>query len=78
MSNSKMYDRRAVKTTAPAANAAAEPEAPAAEGIRVDGYAQIVAMLQVADADFRDSLLRRIAVRDPQLADNLRRNLRSN
>ncbi len=76
MSDSKMYDRRAVKTTAAAP--AAEAEAPAPDSIRVDGYAQIVAMLQVADADFRDSLLRRLAVRDPQLADNLRRTLRGN
>lgn len=77
MSETKTYDRRAAKNTAPSA-AAAEAEAPSPEGIRVDGYAQIVAMLQVADADFRDSLLRRLAVRDPQLADNLRKTLRGN
>ncbi len=77
MSKPMMYDRKSAKpTAAPAAEEA--PETPPPNSIRVDGFAQIVAMLQVADADFRDSLLRRIAARDPGLADNLRRTLRSN
>lgn len=73
MSDSITYDRRAVRS-APAADQAAPPEQ---EAIRVDGFAQIVAMLQVADPEFRESLLRRLALRDPSLADNLRRTLRS-
>ncbi len=48
------------------------------EPIRVDGFAQIVAMLQVADDDFRESLLKRLAIRDPLLVENLRRTLRGN
>jgi hypothetical protein len=74
MSDSMTYDRRSVRATAPAETPA---ETPQPEAIRVDGFAQIVAMLQVADADFRESLLRRLALRDPTLADNLRRTLRS-
>jgi hypothetical protein len=51
-----------------------EPEAaaPAGDSIRVDGFAQVLAMLQIADAEFRESLLRRLAARDRNLAAQLR------
>ena len=39
--------------------------------IKVDGFGQVLAMLEIADDDFRDSLLRRIAQRDPALAQQL-------
>ena len=73
MSDTTTYNRKAGTQSA----AQPAPDAPPPEAIRVDGFAQIVAMLQVADDDFRDSLLRRIASRDPNLADNLRRTLRA-
>lgn len=39
--------------------------------IKVDGFGQVLAMLEIADDDFRDSLLKRIAQRDPALAQQL-------
>lgn len=59
-------------TAAPAAAPAGE------EQIRVNGYAQVLEMLQIADADFRESLLKRLAQRDPALARSLRTHLRGN
>jgi hypothetical protein len=47
----------------------------AQKGIPIDGFAQVVAMLEVADPAFRESLLRRIAQRDPRLAEQLRRSI---
>ena len=44
-------------------------------GVRVNGYNQILEMLQFADPTFRESLLRRLANQDPQLAKNLRQAL---
>ena len=43
--------------------------------IPVDGFQQVVEMLKVADPAFRDSLLKRLAVRDKSLADSLKRDL---
>ncbi|MEK7691560.1 MAG: hypothetical protein AAB425_11135 [Bdellovibrionota bacterium] len=40
-------------------------------GMQIDGFAQVLEMLKIADRDFRESLLRRIAARDRQLAINL-------
>lgn len=40
--------------------------------IRINGMAQVFDMLKAADPEFRESLLRRLSVRDPQLADRLR------
>jgi hypothetical protein len=48
---------------------------PEKDAIRVNGFAQVLAMLQVADPEFRESLLRRLAQRDPQLARQLRSEL---
>jgi hypothetical protein len=48
------------------------------EQIRVDGFGQVLALLRVADPAFRESLLRRLAQRDPELARNLIRNLGRN
>ena len=43
--------------------------------IAVDGFRQVLEMLRIADAEFRESLLRRISVRDKRLALDLRREL---
>ena len=48
------------------------------EKIRVDGFGQVLALLRVADPAFRESLLKRLAARDPELARNLIRNLGRN
>jgi len=40
--------------------------------VAVNGYQQVVEMLQAADPAFRQSLLARIARRDPELARRLR------
>ena len=43
--------------------------------IAVDGFNQVLEMLRIADPAFRESLLRRLAARDRQLAANLRSEL---
>lgn len=67
----KKYPMSAAAGGAPS-NAA---ESPAEEMIPVNGFAQVVAILQHADPEFRDSLLRRIAIRDKKLAHSLREEL---
>jgi hypothetical protein len=44
--------------------------------MKINGFAQVLEMLEVADPAFRESLLRRIAQRDPALAAQLKRDLR--
>lgn len=44
--------------------------------IPINGYQQVVDMLRTADPAFRESLLNRIAAKDPKLAQSLRRNLK--
>ena len=43
--------------------------------IAVDGFKQILDMLRIADPAFRESLLRRLATRDRDLARSLRADL---
>ena len=50
--------------------------APAEEGLKINGLAQVVEMLRYADPAFRESLLKRIAQRDPALAMSLKRIIR--
>ena len=45
------------------------------EKVKIDGFAQVVEMLEVADDDFRESLLKRIGARDPALAGRVRRQM---
>ena len=52
-----------------------QPDTKGQEPIRVDGFQQVLAMLRVADEEFRESLLRRIAARDQNLARSLRADL---
>lgn len=47
------------------------------ERVAVDGFQQVLEMLKIADPAFRESLLQRLALRDQQLARDLRRDLRS-
>jgi hypothetical protein len=44
--------------------------------VQINGFQQVLDMLRIADPAFRESLLRRLAGRDPRLADSLRRDLR--
>ncbi|MBS1961857.1 MAG: hypothetical protein JST04_06560 [Bdellovibrionales bacterium] len=46
--------------------------------IKVDGFGQVIALLEVADASFRESLLDRIAAKDPHLARQIRATLARN
>jgi hypothetical protein len=43
--------------------------------LRVDGFAQVLDMLRIADPSFRESLLKRLSDRDPALAQTLRKDL---
>jgi hypothetical protein len=47
----------------------------AADPIPIDGFRQIVEMLRIADPSFRESLLRRLAAKDANLARSLRQDL---
>jgi hypothetical protein len=60
----------------PVGDSQTAPQAAPGEGdIRVDGFAQVLAMLRIADPQFRESLLRRLGARDPELARQLRAEL---
>lgn len=57
------------QTNTPAgASSAVTPE----EGIRINGYGQVLDMLRTADASFRESLLKRISAQNPALGKKLR------
>ncbi len=45
--------------------------------IPINGFQQVLEMLKIADPAFRESLLRRLAQRDQQLARNLRQDLKN-
>jgi hypothetical protein len=45
------------------------------QGVRVNGYKQVLEMLRFADPAFRESLLRRLASERPELAKALKREL---
>ena len=62
---------KAKSTQSAPAGATAAPE----DSIQIDGFLQVVEMLEVADAEFRKSLLRRIQAQDPQLANRILREL---
>ena len=51
------------------------PESKTEDAIPVDGYRQVLEMLRAADPAFRESLLRRIAARDRNLAHDLRQEI---
>ncbi len=43
--------------------------------IPIDGYKQVLDMLRIADPAFRESLLKRLAQKDRELANSLRKEL---
>lgn len=49
---------------------------PLEEGVKIDGLQQVIEMLKYADPAFRESLLKRLQARDPQLASSLRKIIR--
>lgn len=65
-SDLNLYNRQGKKPVG--AEASAQEETP----IKVDGFGQVIQLLQVADAAFRDSLLKRLTARDPELARQLK------
>ena len=46
------------------------------EGIKINGLQQVVDLLRNADPAFRESLLKRLTQRDPNLAHHLRKTMR--
>ena len=58
-----------LKNAVPANGGGAEQQ------ISVDGFQQVLEMLKIADPAFRESLLRRLAARDRNLANELRREM---
>ena len=51
------------------------PVQPEEKGVYMDGYNQVLEMLQAADPAFRASLIKRLSARDPALASRLRSEL---
>ena len=51
-------------------------QGPQEEGIKIDGLQQVIELLKFADPAFRESLLKRLTNRDPQLAKSLRKIIR--
>jgi hypothetical protein len=49
--------------------------APEPGSVKVDGFQQVIDMLVIADPEFRESILKRIAIADPTLAMTLRQDL---
>jgi hypothetical protein len=70
------YTRKTGKVT-PNEIPAMEPQENEEEKIAVNGYEQVLAMLKVADPEFRESLLRRLAIKDKKLVLSLRSKLNS-
>ncbi len=60
------------RSPAPAPDQAQEQAPDGEKKIPVNGYQQVVEMLAAADPAFRESLLRRLAARDPELGRSLR------
>lgn len=49
---------------------------PNEEGLKINGLQQVVDLLKYADPAFRESLLKRLMQRDPNLAQSLRKIIR--
>lgn len=76
MSASKQ-DLNVNKTESVKASTSSAAEADADAPIRVNGFEQVLQLLQSADREFRESLLRRLGARDPNLVATLRKELRN-
>jgi len=72
--NKNLNPATAVAAGAAGAGATAEG-GPQEQQIRVNGFQQVIDMLRVADPAFRESLLKRLALKDRELANSLRRDL---
>jgi hypothetical protein len=46
------------------------------EGVRVNGFQQVIDLLRTADPEFRESLLRRMMRQDPTMASQLQAELK--
>ena len=51
---------------------------PEEKPVAVNGYQQVIEMLEAADPAFRESLLKRLAQRDPELGRSLRSHFSQN
>ena len=72
MNSDLNYNRQA---KVPAANNESAPAGKTGVPLKVDGFGQVLELLQVADSSFRESLLKRLALKDPALARSLRQKL---
>jgi hypothetical protein len=59
--------------SAPRDQSFANQPGPTDQGTKVNGLQQVVDLLRSADPAFRESLIKRLTQRDPQLAMNLRK-----
>lgn len=57
-------------------NTSATTGGPLEEGVKINGLQQVIELLKYADPAFRESLLKRLQARDPNLASSLRKILR--
>lgn len=64
-------EKKTLNPAQPAGNGDKKAEQPVA----LDGFKQVLEMLKIADPAFRESLLKRLAARDQDLAQELRRDL---
>jgi hypothetical protein len=73
MAITREYQRNSAKPAVQDASAnLASAEENGEKPVQIDGFHQVVEMLMAADPAFRESLLNRIARRDPRLAKSLR------
>ena len=72
MATHREYNRNSVNNPGPLAQADNAADANGEKPVAIDGFNQVVEMLMAADPAFRESLLSRIARRDPRLAKSLR------
>ncbi len=52
------------------------PKQPEPQPVQINGFQQVLEMLKIADPVFRESLLKRLASKDRELANSLKRDLR--
>lgn len=73
MAIAREYQRNSAKQISPEISPEVSTSEQSGEKpIPIDGFQQVVELLMAADPAFRDSLLLRIARRDPSLAKSLR------
>lgn len=70
-----MSSYRDFKKNPPQPQKSKESQGSKDEPIAINGFQQVLEMLKIADPAFRESLLRRLAARDKELARSLRNDL---